>query len=133
MATAVQPRPNMIPEIGISFPETDLFGPQSVTHGYEMVGAAGRPDRMLLGTLGHRGFRVVTAIPVSLCLDGDMVVAVWQEIDEFGSGAHASSACEDLGHTLVELYQSLEADQSRLGPDLKRVWGLLQEYVTRQR
>lgn len=92
-----------------------------------------RPTQILLGTLNDLGFRVVRAIPVRLETHEDSVVACWQDIDEFGTGASMSSACVELGRTLSELYRSLEADEGRLGPDLQRVWAVLKEYVVRRK
>lgn len=91
-----------------------------------------RPTRLLLGTVNDRGFRVIKAVPVDLEFRGDMVVASWSQIEEFGTGKSTSLACEDLGRTIAELYGSLEADQSHLGLDLADVWRTLQEYVARR-
>lgn len=95
----------------------------------ELVEPVPRPTDILLGTLNHYTFRVVEAIPVHLEQREEGMVAVWREIDEFGVGKSTSSACEDLGHTLAELYQALDADRDRLGPDLARVWGVLQQHI----
>jgi len=92
-----------------------------------------RPVHVLLGTLSTLGFRVIKAIPVILRTEGSTVIASWRDIDEFGTGASMSSACEDLGRTIVELFVSLKADSDKLGPDLKRVWGLLQQHVVEGR
>src|SRR5579863_4307842 len=73
-----------------------------------------RPSDMLLGTLSTHRFRVVRPIPIDLAMNDSSAVACWGEIDEFGVGDSASLACVDLGHTLAELYETLEADQSRL-------------------
>jgi hypothetical protein len=91
------------------------------------------PSRILLGTLSAPGHRVVKAIPVNLSLEEGMVVASWRDADEFGTGASMSSALEDLGRTVAELYESLDADKDRLGPDLVRIRGLLHEYVLRSK
>jgi hypothetical protein len=95
--------------------------------------SAPRPTKILLGTLNDFGFRVAKAIPVQLDFREACVIASWQDIDEFGSGNSISSACQDLGHTLSELYRSLETDQARLGPDLQHVWAVLQEYLVRRK
>lgn len=92
-----------------------------------------RPTQILLGTLSTFGYRLVKPIPVRLDTEDCTVVASWQDADEFGTGASMSSACEDLGRTVAELYQSLKADQDRLGPDLTRIWHTLQEFVVETR
>ncbi len=87
---------------------------------------------MLLGTINHCEFRVVKPIPVRLDKRGDTIIASWRQVDEFGTGKSSSLACDDLGHTLAELYASLEADEAHLGPDLARVWDVLKEHVVRR-
>ncbi|HSY31870.1 MAG TPA: hypothetical protein VLA42_07765 [Verrucomicrobiae bacterium] len=72
---------------------------------------------------------MIKPIPVHLDVRGDTVIASWRKIDEFGTGTSSSLACDDLGHTIAELYLSLKADEPRLGPDLARVWGVLKEHV----
>ena len=88
-----------------------------------------RPSHVLLGFLSKVGYRVIKAIPVKLEEEGDNVIASWVDADEFGTGASMSAACEELGRTLAELYESLKTDKDKLGPDLVRVWNLLQEHV----
>lgn len=94
---------------------------------------APRPTQILLGTLSTFGYRLVKPIPVRLDTQDGTVVASWHDVDEFGTGASMCSACEDLGRTLAELYKSLKADQEKLGPDLARIWQVLQEYVVEAR
>jgi hypothetical protein len=92
-----------------------------------------RPERILLGTLGDLGFRVVKPIAVQLETREDGIVASWPEVDEFGTGTSVSSSAEDLGRTVAELYRTLENDRGKLGPDLQRIWAKLQEYVVPRR
>lgn len=91
-----------------------------------------RPKHLLLGTINHGDFRVVKPIPVDLDVRGKTVVASWRQVDEFGTGKSSSLACDDLGHTIAELYLSLKADEPRLGPDLARVWTLLKQHIVRR-
>jgi hypothetical protein len=95
-------------------------------------GREGRPKHLLLGTINHCDFRVVKPIPVHLEKRGDTVIALWRQVDEFGTGKSSSLACDDLGHTIAELYVALKADESHLGPDLAKVWGVLKEYIVRR-
>lgn len=92
-----------------------------------------RPEQILLGTLGNLGFRFIKPITVQLENRETEVVASWPEIDEFGTGTSMSSATEDLGRTVAELYRTLKNDQDNLGPDLERVWLKLQEHVVPRR
>lgn len=88
-----------------------------------------RAKQLLLGTINDPGFRVTRAIPVNLDVRGKTVVAIWKEVDEFGTGRSTTLACDDLGRTLAELYVSLKADEANLGPDLLRVWDVLKQHV----
>jgi hypothetical protein len=92
-----------------------------------------RPERILLGTLSDLGFRVVKPIEVLLETREDAVIASWQMVDEFGTGTSVSSAATDLGRTVAELYRTLQSDSTNLGPDLRRVWQQLQEFVVPRR
>jgi len=92
-----------------------------------------RPKQVLLGSLADPGFRVVKPIQVYLESREDAVVASWREIDEFGTGTSTSSAAEELGRTVAELYRSLQSDRDKLGPDLQRIWVKLQEHVVPRR
>lgn len=112
---------------------TDFVLPRGAVQA-EVVSSPGPPPTQIsLGTLSDLGFRVVAAIPIDISVESHTVVACWTEIDEFGTGSSMSLACQDLGHTLVELYQSLEADEDRLGPDLQLVLALLRRHVIRGR
>src|SRR5882762_3183899 len=73
-----------------------------------------RARHLLLGTINHCDFRVIKPIPVHLDVRGNTVIASWRKIDEFGTGTSSSRACDDLGHTIAELYVSLKADEPRL-------------------
>ncbi len=90
------------------------------------------PKQILLGTISRCEFRVIKPIPVDLDRRGATAIASWRQVDEFGTGKSNSSACDDLGHTIAELYVSLEAEEPRLGPDLAKVWGVLKEHVVRR-
>ncbi len=60
------------------------------------------------------------------------VIAQAEELDEFGFGKNLSEALSDLQGAIVELYFTLEQEEDRLGPDLRRVWAILQEKITRR-
>ena len=128
-SSVAQPPAQEIPS-----PSSELKGSAP---GYSIIVRAGasepRPTEILLGTLNRPGFRVLKPIKVLIGSDGETVTALWREADEFGTGDSVFDACEDLGHTVAELYLSLKADELRLGPDLQRVWHLLKEYVAPQR
>lgn len=121
-----QPKPKIVPKA--NSPQAVVLQPARMVK-IQVRPRERRPSHLLLGTINHCDFRVIKALPLHLDTRGNSVIASWREIDEFGTGATMSQACDDLGHTLAELYSSLKADESRLGPDLARVWGILQRYI----
>jgi hypothetical protein len=130
-----QPPPDVVPApAGVKFVPFGLGEQKSDVYTliYEPH-STHRPERILLGTLGDLGFRVIKPIVVNLEPRDTTVVASWLEIDEFGTGSSTSLAAEDLGRTVAELYRSLHNDQDKLGPDLRRVWVTLQEHILPRR
>jgi hypothetical protein len=125
-----QPKPKFVPPPNTSQAVSLHEGIQRIR--IRIGGREARPKHLLLGTINHCEFRVVKPIPVHLEVRGRDVIASWRQVDEFGTGKSSSLACDDLGHTIAELYVSLKADESRLGPDLARVWGILQEHIVRR-
>jgi hypothetical protein len=92
-----------------------------------------RPERLLLGTLSDLKFRVIKPIHVEVEFREDTVITSWEAIEEFGTGASVYSSAQDLGRTLAELYRALQVDQDNLGPEMQRVWAILQEHVVPRR
>ncbi len=80
----------------------------------------------LLGTLNDARLRVRQPFQVTMATENDDFIAEAVEIDEFGFGKNPSSAVRDLQLTIVELYFTLKSEADRLGPDLKRVFGVLE-------
>jgi len=95
----------------------------------EVYGSTEKPSRLNLGTLFDSRFRVFAPIPVEFERTEQNVAAVWPEIDEFGYAESASAACVELGKSIAQLYLTLEAELSNLGPDLNRVWSILNQHV----
>jgi hypothetical protein len=84
---------------------------------------------MLLGTLGPGALRVKSPIAVTVSLNAPRFVLEATEIDEYGEGDDLYDAIRDLQATIVELYGELKKNQKDLGPDLERVWAVLQSKV----
>lgn len=91
------------------------------------------PHHVRLGFLADARFRILLPFEVHLISEHESTVAEAVEVDEFGYGGNSAEAIRDLQRTLVELYESLDHDQARLGPDLDRVWRVLQEKLARRR
>jgi hypothetical protein len=89
------------------------------------------PEQVLLGTLADGRLRVKEPIVVKCMREDDNIVAEAAGVNEFGFGQNVSEAIRDLQAAIVELYFTLETEQDRLGPDLQRVRGKLQEKIVR--
>jgi hypothetical protein len=73
--------------------------------------------------------RLLKAIPARVEFRGDGIIVSWDEIDEFGTGGNLSAAIQDLGRTLSELYLSLSSEKGNLGPEMERIWRVLQQFM----
>jgi hypothetical protein len=87
------------------------------------------PERLIVGNLNHPHLRLRIPITVSITRDESLLIASIPEIDEFGYGPHLTAAVEDLRQTLIELFQTLKSEQSRLGPGMIQLWNQLQELI----
>lgn len=80
----------------------------------------------MLGTLNDARLRVRQPFQVTMSTENDDFIAEAVEIDEFGFGKNPSASIRDLQLTIVELYFTLNSEAHRLGPDLKRVFHVLE-------
>jgi hypothetical protein len=87
------------------------------------------PRIIQLGALPNKRLRFIRPIPVELSRSGESVIASVAEFEEFGQGATSSDALDDLGHSLAELFLSLQQEENRLGPDLTRLLEILRSYL----
>lgn len=87
-----------------------------------------RPDRVLLGALSDPRLRVVKPIALDVTVEESHVVVSWADVDEFGTGETLSTAIDDLGGSLRELYHRL-SESEKLGPDLAKVKRVLHEHI----
>lgn len=91
------------------------------------------PAEMRLGALRDGRLRVVQPFRVRFSSEGPQVIAEAPEVEEFGFGSNPSEALTDLQRALAALYLSLDEEEQRLGPDLARVWHILQRKISRRR
>lgn len=89
------------------------------------------PEHMLLGSLRDHRLRVVHPLNVRFAKEDKQVIAEATDINEFGFGDNPSDALVDLQRAIAELYVGLETDKDRLGPDLQRVWTILEAAIRR--
>ena len=111
-----------------------VSGPTSTveTHLPKAELPSGRPTTILFGALCDPRFRIKRAIALEISSEGGAVIAHSPDVDEFGYGPSLSAALDDFGRTLLELYVSLEENQSRLADDLVRIRTKLDEYLERR-
>jgi len=89
------------------------------------------PGPILLGSLEDARFRVREAIQVKFAREHGDLIAEATEINEFGFGKNMSEAVRDLQLTIVELYLTLQAEQTRLGRDLERTWTVISAKIAK--
>jgi len=90
------------------------------------------PKKARLGSLNHPFLYLKKPIPLSIEREGDWVVASHSELEEFGFGENFSAAIEDFRQTLIELFLTLESGKKTLGPELKRLWTILQKWIIKK-
>ena len=88
-----------------------------------------QPESFAIGSLRDGRLRVVEAIRATQMVEGGKCVLEAPELNEFGFGDNLSEAIADLQSAIAELYLTLEAEQARLGPDLRSVWDVLSRKV----
>lgn len=87
------------------------------------------PKQMLLGRLLDGRLRVLEAISIRFSQEEGQVVAEAPELGECGFGANHSEALSDLQRTIAALYFGLSDSRDRLGPELRRVWSVIQKKI----
>ena len=86
---------------------------------------------LAIGTLGSPLVRPKKPIRLSVAREGSYFTARWEVIAEFGYGENLTDAIEDFQKTVLDLFERLEDDESRLGPDLAAILAVLREYLSR--
>ena len=87
------------------------------------------PPDLQLAALRDPNLRIAKPFAVNFHAEEDQVVAVADEVEEYGAGANESEAVQELQHALAELYHSLQEDPERLGPGLQETWTKIQEHI----
>lgn len=98
----------------------------------EILGPTATPKEILLGSLNHPLLFLRKPIQLQISRDEKFVVVSWPEFEEFGYGNHLTDAIEDFRQTLVEFYLGLESEKNNLGPELKKNWDALQEWIEKR-
>lgn len=90
------------------------------------------PKHFYLGALRDGRLRVVSPISVDVMVENEQLILESEGFEEFGFGHTFSEAITDLQRAIAELYFTLEEEQNHLGPDLERVWSILQQKIHRK-
>ncbi|HUI51255.1 MAG TPA: hypothetical protein VLX60_05690 [Terriglobales bacterium] len=95
----------------------------------ESVPYSALPEKVLFGALHHPALRLRKPILLQTERSAAGINVYWEEIQEFGTGETFSTALEDFGQTLAELYLHLDACESPLSPYLLTVRNKLADYI----
>ncbi len=87
------------------------------------------PEKVLFGALRHPALKLRKPILLQTERSEAGINVFWEETQEFGSGETFSSAIEDFGLTLAELYMQLEDCDSPLSDYLLGVRNKLADYI----
>ena len=80
------------------------------------------PKTVLIQVLLDDRLRLNRPVVVKIEKEGEHFIAKCDEFEEYGYGHSFIEAVDDLRQTLVELYWTLQKEQSRLGPGLANLW-----------
>jgi hypothetical protein len=89
-------------------------------------------DHFYVGALRDGRLRIVSPISVQAMVENDHIILEAEELQEFGFGHTLSEVIIDLQRAIAELYFTLAEEHNRLGPDLERVWSILQQKIQRR-
>ncbi len=131
---AIELKDLVLTEPGPTGPDPERRGVQSRPHllPSAVLVESATPTDVLLGTLPAPELRLRAPIHLEVQREGDAVTVWSSDLNEFGYGPHLTEAIEDFQQTVIELYRTLEVQQSRLGPSMTELWALLQLLIERR-
>ncbi len=91
--------------------------------------ANARLKTVLFGGLRDPHLRLHKPIPLKIEENEGFVSAIFEEIQEFGTGKTMSEAISDFSSTIAELYIRLSQESLQLSDDLLRVKNILSDYI----
>lgn len=95
--------------------------------------ATATPSILTLGSLHHPRLRLRAPLTLRIERENEHVTAWNHDLEEIGYGSTLVGAVEDFQRTVIELYESLQAEQERLGSDMARLWRKVQQHVDERR
>ena len=73
------------------------------------------PETRWIQNLRHPAYQLRQPIPIVIERDGDVVIAAYDDIDLYGTGADVQEAISDLCSAIVEYYEGLKEHADHLG------------------
>jgi hypothetical protein len=79
--------------------------------------------------LGHEKYLFKSPFPVNILVEDDTYIATSYDLNLFGYGDSEDEALHDLCESIIEHYEHLKTNQSKLGSLLKRDWNFLSRMI----
>jgi hypothetical protein len=107
----------------------DAYRATSRVTARNIAGAEATPATLFLSSLHHPQLRLQMPLGLRIERENGHVMAWSDDLEEIGYGPTLGAAVEDFQRTVVELYESLHDAQDHLGPDMERLWRVLQLHI----
>lgn len=79
--------------------------------------------------LGHEKYLFKSPFPVNILVENDIYIATSYDLNLFGYGDSEDEAIRDLCESIIEHFEHLKNNQSKLGLLLKRDWNFLSRII----
>jgi len=79
--------------------------------------------------LGHEKYLFKTPFPVNILIEDETYIAASYDLNLFGYGDNEDEALRDLCASIIEHYEHLKTNQSKLGSLLMRDWNFLSRMI----
>ena len=79
--------------------------------------------------LGHEKYFFKSPFPINIQVEDDTYIAASYDLNLFGYGESEDEALRDLCDSIVEHYEHLKSNETKLGPLLKRDWNFLSRMI----
>jgi hypothetical protein len=80
-------------------------------------------------SLGHVSYLFKSPFPVNILVEDDIYIATSYDLNLFGYGETEDEALRDLCDSIIEHYEHLKKNETKLGPLLKRDWNFLSRMI----
>ena len=87
------------------------------------------PETRWVQNLRHPSYQLRQPIPIVIEREGDVVIATYDDIDLYGTGADLQEAISDLCAAIVEYYEGLKENEGDLGDFLAQEYVFLKRII----